>query len=61
MIVDVPPVIDRLPAIRFNRIWKAIVRWVPGLKEDAPRRNVLILIAYLELLVIVVSLLRHFF
>jgi hypothetical protein len=59
--IDVSAVTDRLPAVPVGRVGKAAVRWVPGLKEDAPKRNFVLLIAYLELLLFSVSLLRHLF
>jgi len=57
--IDVSAVTDRLPALSVGRVGKTIVRWVPGLKEDAPKRNFVLLIAYLELLLFSVSLIRH--
>jgi hypothetical protein len=57
--IDVSAVTDRLPAVPVGRVGNAIIRWVPGLKEDAPKRNFVLLIAYLELLLFGMSLVRH--
>jgi len=58
--IDVSDVAERLWAVpRTSRAWRSVVRWVPGLKRDAPKRNVVLLIAYLELLLFGLALLQH--
>jgi hypothetical protein len=58
--IDVSAVTDRLPsASGLSRVRIAVLRWVPGLREDAPKRNFVLLIAYAELLLIGLSLLRY--
>ena len=58
--IDVSDVAERLPAVlRTGRAWGSVLRWVPGLKRDAPKRNVVLLIAYLELLLFGLALLQH--
>ena len=59
--VDVSDVIDRLPPrLLIGQAHGALIRWVPGLREDAPKRNLILLIAYIELLLFGLPLLRYF-
>ncbi|MEF8863915.1 MAG: hypothetical protein V5A29_19525 [Haloarculaceae archaeon] len=58
--IDVSVVTERLPSVSgLGRARSTAVRWIPGLREDAPKRNFVLLIAYVELLLFGLSLLRH--
>ncbi|MEF8802344.1 MAG: hypothetical protein V5A27_09270 [Halapricum sp.] len=58
--VDVSAVTERLPTVPgTGRAWNAVVDLVPGLRREAPKRNLVLLIAYLEVLLFGLSLLRH--
>lgn len=43
-----------------GRVLNIISRWVPGLKEGAPKRNLLLLLIYIELLLFGLPIIEHF-
>lgn len=58
--IDVSDVAERLPAVpEMSSVSNAVIRWIPGFKNEAPKRNFVLLIAYLELLLFGLALLRH--
>lgn len=58
--IDLSDVTERLPAVRrIGRVRTTAIHWIPGLRRDAPKRNFVLLIAYLELLLFGMTLLRH--
>ena len=58
--IDVSDVTERLPIVRgIGQVRTTVVHWIPGFREDAPKRNFVLLIAYLEILLFAMTLLRH--
>lgn len=41
------------------RAVRAAVRWAPGLRKGAPKRNVVLLVVYFEVLLLGLALARH--
>jgi hypothetical protein len=58
--VDISGVRRRLADVSsVDRVRTVALRRIPGLNEDAPKRNLILLIAYLELILSGWSFLQH--